>query len=515
MNFPNEGENIVRHINDMETNHAIRAALTRLAVSMYAAGGIKDEHKALFEDLLGSSMENYAFPPPHPYTMHCDPLGDLYERMRGKEESKRRGAFYTPLEALYAMRIKSGGGTVCDPCCGSGRFLLALPDDTDYSQVYAYDIDEIAVCLARINLVFRKNLPTEYAFSNIRCMDWTKHEKSFDAFIGNPPWGAQYPDKERSVSFLNHAMDRVSENGTISFLLPEAILSRAKYASVQKRIKTEFHIREIRYWDNGLFSDKKVLCPCVWIVLQKSRKPMPVRVYEGNEHRYDCQVRQDMRYRTTDKERSLLQKIESCNSIFLKGNAKFAMGIVTGDNKAHLSNEMKEGYEPVLTGKEIEPFSVRPASVYITKDRERMQQTAPEEMYRAKERIVYRFVQSRPVAAVDTSGIPVLNSVWICIPQMTDLPVQYITAILNCSVTAFYYNKKFGRNVILRSCLEKIPIPIPDKAQLRAVLDLYEENRFDELDRVCCSIYQLSRKETEQCILASTNKKSLKRSSTN
>ncbi len=94
----------------------------------------------------------------HPY----DYIGGHYVMSKGNNSKNNRGAFYpTPHHVVDLMTQMTMGDrvvrpgrdprseTVCDPCVGTGRFLLAA---SNYSyRLYGMDIDPICVAATKIN----------------------------------------------------------------------------------------------------------------------------------------------------------------------------------------------------------------------------------------------------------------------------------------------------------------------------------------------------------------------------
>ena len=91
-----------------------------------------------------------------------DVLGLLYMSIRAAGSRKAAGSYYTPTKVVRTLisdvtgemgsRISEGGKRLFDPCCGTGNFLIQLPDDIELNNIYACDIDELSVQLARFNL---------------------------------------------------------------------------------------------------------------------------------------------------------------------------------------------------------------------------------------------------------------------------------------------------------------------------------------------------------------------------
>ena len=85
---------------------------------------------------------------------------------------------------------------------------------------------------------------------------------------------------------------------------------------------------------------------------------------------------------------------------------------------------------------------------------------APVEMYRAKEKLLYRFISEVPVFTYDNQQTLSLNSCNIVIPNIDGLEMKYILAILNSSVAAYFISKRFNSVKLLRSHIEQMPIPV-------------------------------------------------------
>jgi predicted RNA methylase len=97
---------------------------------------------------------------PEPLTTGGDLLGDALQQLR--PEKAAHGAFYTPYNVSYMMALITDpkpGESVCDPCCGSGRMLLAALQACREKHaggepvLYGVDIDAEAVRMCMLNLV--------------------------------------------------------------------------------------------------------------------------------------------------------------------------------------------------------------------------------------------------------------------------------------------------------------------------------------------------------------------------
>lgn len=88
----------------------------------------------------------------------CDVWGTLYEELvKTKGKSAVFGQFFTPETVATMMAKICGdsvpGSTMTDPCCGSGRFILASHAENPQGYFVAQDIDYICVYMSTVNML--------------------------------------------------------------------------------------------------------------------------------------------------------------------------------------------------------------------------------------------------------------------------------------------------------------------------------------------------------------------------
>ena len=119
----------------------------------------------------------------------------------------KSGEFYTPPFLVKEM-IKDSytfGGSILDPCCGSGNFLTEIvkfilsqdePKEKKLAainKVYGYDINPISIYISKINLLYLlKDVVSDlklnlYVFDTLFQKE-KNFNRRFDLIIGNPPW---------------------------------------------------------------------------------------------------------------------------------------------------------------------------------------------------------------------------------------------------------------------------------------------------------------------------------------
>ena len=187
----------------------------------------------------------------------------------------------------------------------------------------------------------------------------------------------------------------------------------------------------------------------------------------------------------------------------MEKQADWALGIVTGNNKKYLSNELQNGYEEIITGKDIEKFSFKQASYFIRFTPKKFQQSAPETKYRAKEKLIYRFISKYLIFAYDDKQRLCLNSANILIPQISSLSYQsYCRFCLIPHSYQFIFQKKYACIKVLQSHLEQLPLPLWNDNSFHQLLILSDhfmngENNANEMDDFIMKQYGLSKEETD------------------
>ena len=129
---------------------------------------------------------------------------------------------------------------------------------------------------------------------------------------------------------------------------------------------------------------------------------------------------------TNNVDELILSKIFSTDHFTLKGNSKWALGIVTGNNKAHIQDDLSTNTEPIYKGSCILPFQLKEPQHFIQFERRNFQQVAKDEFYRAKEKLVYKFISNKLVFAYDNQQSLTLNSANILIPLIPNYSIKVV-----------------------------------------------------------------------------------------
>lgn len=86
-----------------------------------------------------------------------------------------------------------------------------------------------------------------------------------------------------------------------------------------------------------------------------------------------------------------------------------------------------------------------------------MQQVAKEKYYRAKEKLVYKFISNKLVFAYDNTASLFLNSANILIPQIPNMSIKTVLGFLNSELYQYLYCTLFSEIKILKGNLIELP----------------------------------------------------------
>lgn len=507
-----------------------------------------EQYTSLLDDFISCGNSALTFIAEYPtlfdisykYVPSEDILGLLYISLKNMTSRKATGSYYTPTETvLHLIRHLVDtpknllGKQILDPCCGTGNFLLQLPDTLDFSQVHGNDIDPVSVTITRLNMALKFQVEDmALLYQNITVSDFltTQAHPSYDFIIGNPPWGYSYSkDEKRQLCeayqcangncvesydlFTERAISLLKENGTLAFVVPKAILNVKSHTAIREFMLKETLISRLDFLGDTF---DNVQCPSIILQLVRTSKVHTCIGMTVSDPNGSFVIQKERSLTSdcfslfiTDSEYDVLEKIKNHpHHTTLKNQADFALGIVTGDNKKYVSHRKTSNNEIILKGADIKRYQIQKSENYITFHPERFQQVAKEKYYRAPEKLVYPFICKHPIFAYDNGQHLSLNSCNLIIPHIDGLDIKYILAVLNSRITAFLFAKQFDSVKVLRSHIEQIPIPIISFNEQKEILPLVNELlteqdsvtfqlKYDALDKMIANLFGLTEADYE------------------
>lgn len=461
-----------------------------------------------------------------------DYLGLLYQSISSEGVKSRQGSYYTPTKLVSdaLSHIKCPITTFLDPCCGTGKFLIQASTtfQLEPSNILGFDLDPIATNIAKVNLLLayrdKDFIPRIYCMDSLLDLatgeifcDTNKFLGSIDAIATNPPWGAYKNNStkkklsEKIVSgetyslFLEKSIHLLRNGGQLSFILPESILKIKIHSDIRSLIFSETKINTISLLGRQFTG---VYTPVIRLDLTRETpsKDWLVTIEHGQNFYQVAQSRFrlndnftfDIHVKANDEE--LLDRIDSVEHITLAGNAEWALGIVTGDNKKYIKTTSGLGYEPIYRGSDVCPYRLRDSWSYIHFEPERFQQVADVKYYRAPEKLIYKFISKSLVFAYDAKQSLSLNSANVLIPRIPRMSIKVVLAFLNSNIFQYIFMKKFSTHKVLRGDLEKLPFPQIDTDTHNTIEHLVDiaiagDENFENLHRIIFQAFGLNEQD--------------------
>ena len=485
--------------------------IMNIVVTKYVGNKINNEIKELINNTfevnnINKDLETIINCLEFKYNRNDDFLGCLYMSLITVGEKDTKGIFYTPSKVVDTLlnKIAIKNYKYLDPCFDNNNFLIKLfiklkevyKEEDIINNLYGYDIDERALLLSKIKIyMLTDNI--KFDDINIYKKDYLKDEIDikFDVILGNPPWGIKYTTAEIKelkqkydqvfakqdsfTQFILRSFELLKYNGELSFVLPSSILNIEKHELIRKILlnKQITDILKLGREFNDVVTDV--------IIIRVLNNYNYLSKVNYNNEKIEQVFFNELPYHNlllpNVQSLSILEKIKRHEAHYLT-NATYGLGIVTGNNLKYLKNEKLEGYEPIISGKELNKYFVNYEAInnYILFNPDNLQQVAKEELYYSNKKILYKFIGSKLTFSLDTRGLLNLNSAnMICLNENDD--EYYVLAVLNSRLTNLIYDEYYNTNKLLKNHIMSFPIfNIDDnlKSRIKEIIMNSENNDY-------------------------------------
>ncbi len=410
-------------------------------------------------------------------------IGSEYETQLSNAYRNKEGIYYTPKDIVDDLLVTSediSNKTFCDPCCGSGNFLIkAIELGFKPENIYGFDVDPVAVEIARKRIEEK----TGYQSMKIKCQDFLEvlqeqHCSKYDYIYTNPPWGKklekkvkqQYAEKyEAGMSndtcalFFFACLSVLEKKGRLGLLLPEAFFNVASYETARKKLLS-YKIEALKDYGKAF---KGLQTGAVAFVLQNEQVNLADKInclYRNNAFKREISSfinnpKSIINLNCDDDEAKVINYLYSKPYLTLENKAIWGLGIVTGNNKKYLKSKLALGLIPVFKGSDITKNGLKDPSHFISTDFSLYQQVAPLTIFEAKEKLVYKFISSNLCFAYDNEQSYMLNSAnMLIVNKEFPISMPILSQLMNSEIMNWLFNKLFNTYKVLRSDLEALPI---------------------------------------------------------
>jgi site-specific DNA-methyltransferase (adenine-specific) len=440
---------------------------------------LKDDSKSNFTQKIASHIETLT------QKFKGENIGIEYENSLSNAHRNKEGVYYTPSwvvkDMLKDIKIEENCKFL-DPCCGSGNFIIeALKLGVLPENIYGFDVDENAI------FITKERIKQEFGFENphIKVGNFldeffklNQENIFFDLIFTNPPWGKKIEkiEKEKIALFLGcgNSLDTtalfmaasltlLNQKGVLGFLVQEAFFNISTFEDIRKKIikKKILRFRDYEKAFKGLLTKAQAIIIENTEADEKDNIQCEIGksvIFQRNLASFQKNPKLIFNFWANENDTKVIEKLYTTKHITLKNKAKWALGIVTGNNSKFCIDTEKENYIPIYKGSDITKNGLKEPTYFIWNDFSNFQQIAPLEMYEAKEKIIYKFISSDLCFFYDNQQRYILNSANLLIPFNVGITHEQLTHLLNSEVINWLFKKMFATHKVLRGDLELLPI---------------------------------------------------------
>ena len=358
------------------------------------------------------------------------------------------------------------------------------------NNIFGVDLNKESVEITKLSLWLRtadKDKTLATLENNIKCgnslisdknlsekgFDWKEEfqevfkEGGFDIVIGNPPYVSAENIKELEkeyyrnnykvatgrqnlyIIFYERGIELLNKNGYLSFITPYTILKNKYYMEARKYILKNSKLLKLVDFKNITVFEEAVVDSIILILKKEQSKKYDfekiynIKNFGNNEYSSrtftieNVYLNPDFSLEISDNF-ALILKMQK-NSLKLKDIIEFKQGIITGNNKKFITNEISENTKKVITGKDFNRYFLNYNGEYVIYDVEKLHRPRKKEIFEIDNKILLRQTGAFPICTIDNSHYYTLDTVHNGKIINNNFSVFYILTLLNSKALKFYY----------------------------------------------------------------------------
>lgn len=294
----------------------------------------------------------------------------------------------------------------------------------------------------------------------------------FDIVIGNPPYVQMSMDRTLEPNlkryllemfgfsmgrlntfgfFIHRGVSLLEQGGLLSYIVPNTFLTQEYYRQLRKFLLDTCRIVAVATLEGMPF--KAAVVENAIVVLKKESEE---KVREHNEvllaelgkdeqrHISQSAFWESFNYAFTvhlsAKLKALRDKIDN-NSIKLGKlvNVNQAIALKHDRSSCLFAEPSGDEYKKVLDGRDITRYSIYFPGNYLLYDVTKIHSCKREDIFLAREKILFRRVGDRIIAALDTEQHYALNTLVVVTPKSEEVNLRFILALMNSRLVNGYY----------------------------------------------------------------------------
>ncbi len=418
---------------------------------------------------------------------NLDSISAEYEASLTEAFRNKEGIYYTPNSIVDEMLSNVDLTTVerfLDPCCGSGNFLIqAIKRGLKPECAFGFDTDINAVVITRQRIYQLTGFDASNHIKHLDFLEFAdkiKTEEHYDLIFTNPPWGKKIKKEDKQRFSLKYGAGKslnttslfyfasksvLKPKGVLSFLVQDALFNITSYECVRKSI-LKHQLLQIKDYNKAF---KGLMTKAVSFIISNNTPTVKALTGVCNNSDNTINLRSQssfflnphkiINYWLTEDEAKLIERIYQFPHQTLEGKAHWGLGIVTGNNSKYCSQIRQEDYIPIYKGSDITRTGLKNATTFIQPRFEQYQQVAPQSLYTAKEKIIYKFISSDLCFYYDKEQKYILNSANLLIPsKKLAISCENLVKMLNSDFYNWLFKALFRTHKVLRGDLELLPI---------------------------------------------------------
>lgn len=386
-------------------------------------------------------------------------------------------------------------------CCDS---LIKWEEDYDLENVVEVDVG-FFVCIHKnlegIELKVRLNENEIKALNSI----YNFWKQKYDYIIGNPPWVSLNRKHKQNIEiklmnyymskydgnkylpnlyeyFIKRAFISLKSNGRVGFVVPDRFAKNLQYKSLRKEILNNYNLVNLIFeidfpdinTDSMIFILEKRYIEDNKISLNIFNK----RKYSIYQNEYLKNQNYEFDYENRSDYGIIKKKIES-KSKFLGDISTTFTGFI-GNTKKITSEIINNFQVEILKGENIKKFSVLNNYYYEFIPENLKGGTKNITKLACPLKIVVRKTGNKIIAALDTRGYLVEQSLYGIINLNDEFSYKYVLGILNSRLMEWYYLNFLVTNInstpqIKKYSLNKIPIKCCNKRKQKIIENLVDK----------------------------------------